>query len=341
MAKIHTRKKQHIEVIQNNQVEPYPSSFDFYRLPYKALPEIDMQKIDTSCKFFGFKLSQPFIISSMTGGEKYGKIININIAKAAQSEKVAFGLGSMRVLDRYPEVIKTFDVKKYCPDVPMFGNLGVVQLNYGFNYDKIQKLIDMTHCDGIFLHLNHLQEAIQMEGDTNFENLLPKLEKVIKNLKVPIVVKEAGHGIDMATAKKLKEVGIKWLDVSGTGGTSWAWIEAYRAQENSGEIFKGEGIPTAECLESLKNIKNLNLIAGGGIRNGLHVAKSIAMGAKFATAAKPFMHSALESEESVINLLKKFKKELIIAMFVSGSKNLLELSKQKLVRVNPETGLKI
>ncbi len=340
MAQIHTRKKQHIEVIKNNQVEPYTSSFDFYRLPYSALPEIDIQKIDTSCDFFGFKLSQPFIISSMTGGEKYGQIININIAKAAQSEKIGFGLGSMRVLDRYPDVIKTFDVKKYCPDVPMFANLGVVQLNYGFDYDKIQKLIDLVKADGIFLHLNHLQEAIQLEGDTNFENLLPKLEKVIKKLKIPVIIKEAGHGIDLKSAQRLKSIGVKWIDVSGTGGTSWAWIEAYRNLNSAGELFKGEGIPTTECLTDLKNIKGLNLIAGGGIRNGLHVAKAIAMGAKFATAAKPFMHSALESEESVKNLLRKFRKELIIAMFICGVENLSQLSKLDLTKIDPKTGLK-
>ncbi|MBP9759498.1 type 2 isopentenyl-diphosphate Delta-isomerase [Candidatus Dojkabacteria bacterium] len=341
MAQIHNRKKQHIEIIQNNPVEPFPSSFDFYRLPFKALPEIDMLKIDTSTKFLGFDLSFPFLISSMTGGEKYGSTINRNIALAAENEKVGFGLGSMRIIDKYPEAVKTFDVKRYCPSVPMFANLGLVQLNYGFTYEKIQKLIDLVNADGIFLHLNHLQEAIQPEGTVNFESLLPKLEAIVKKLKVPVIIKEAGHGIDKATVEKLLEVGVKWIDVSGTGGTSWAWIESYRSKDGDfGEIFKYEGIPTAECLENLNQIK-INKIAGGGIRKSLHIAKSIALGTKLAKAAKPFMHAALKYEEEVIKIIKRMKKELIIAMFSAGCSNLADLSNLKLDKIHPQSGMKI
>lgn len=341
MAQIHTRKKQHIEIIQNNPVEPYPSSFDFYRLPYKALPEIDINKIETNIDFLGFNLDFPFLISSMTGGEKYGSTINRNIAIAAENEKIGFGLGSMRIINKYPETVKTFNVKKYCPSIPMFTNLGLVQLNYGFDYDKIQKIIDSVKADGIFFHLNHLQEAIQPEGDTNFELLLPKLEKIIKKIQVPVIIKEAGHGMDLESVLKLKDIGIKYIDVSGTGGTSWAWTESYRLKEKRiGEIFKGEGIPTSECLENLKEIK-IKKIAGGGIRNGLHIAKSIALGATLATAAKPFINAALISEDEVIKIIKNFKAELIISMFSAGCKNLKELSKLKLNKINPQTGIKI
>lgn len=341
MTSIQTRKKQHVEIIKKNPVEPFDSSFDYFRLPYRAIPEIDMGKITTEVKFWNKSLSFPFLISSMTGGEKYGKQINTNIAIAAESEKIAIGLGSMRILDRHPEALPTFDVKRYCPSIPLFANIGIVQLNYGFDYDKIQRLVDMIKADGIFFHINHLQEAIQPEGDTNFESLIPKLEKVIKKLKIPVIAKETGHGIDKGSAYRLKEIGINWIDVSGTGGTSWAWVESYRSrQTNFGQIFKYEGISTAECLLNLNNL-DLNLIAGGGIRNGLHVAKSIAMGAQLATAAKPFMDAALESETAVIELLKKYKKELVVAMFSSGSANIESLKNCNVEKIDPYTNLKI
>lgn len=349
MSNIVERKKQHIDIVSNKNIEPSPSSFDSFRLQYSAMPEINLRDIDTKCQFAGYELDAPIIVSSMSGGEKYGRKINENIAKACEKEKIAFGMGSMRVTLKNPETMSTFDVKEFCPSVPMFTNLGMVQLNYGVDLEDIKWIIDEVKADGVFFHLNHLQEAIQPEGDTDYSDLYRKFEDIVKKLKIPFAVKEVGHGIDYSTALNLKELGVEWVDVSGTGGSSWSLIEGYRrlneggkmSNDNLGYVFRNEGIPTAEALMELEEIKDLNLIAGGGIRNGLHIAKSIALGASMATLAKPFLHAALDSEEAVVELIKQLKRELRIAMFCSGASNLQELSETEIYEINPQTGLKL
>jgi isopentenyl-diphosphate Delta-isomerase len=320
------RKLQHINIVKDEKVEPLPSFFDHIQLPYKALPEINMHDIDTSITFANKKLSMPFIISSMTGGEQNGRLINENLAIAAEEMQVALGLGSMRITLVKPESLHSFDIRKYCPTIPLFANIGLVQLNYGFGVEEINKIIDSIHADGIFLHINPLQEAIQPEGDTNFSNLIEKLEKIINKINGTVIIKEVGNGIDYQTALSLKQIGVKWIDVSGLGGTSWPWVEGYRRGDNLGELFSKVGIPTPEALQKLSKIDSLNLIAGGGIRSGLDIAKSIMLGAQLATAAKPLLEAALSNESECISFLKKTMHELKIAMFITGCKNIGELS---------------
>lgn len=327
MSQISDRKLKHINIVLNEDVEPQTSSFDAIKLPFKALPEIDMAEISTEVDFLGKKISFPFIISSMTGGEEKGEVINKNLAIAAEEMKVPLGLGSMRVVLVKPDSFKTFDIRKYCPTVPLFANIGLVQLNYGYGVDEINKLIDLIEGDGIFLHINALQEAVQPEGDTNFKDLLSKLEKILLKIKGKVIIKEVGNGIDFETAKKLKEIGVDFIDVAGLGGTSWPWVEGYRRDDDLGYIFRNEGIPSVDSIIQNLKINGLNLIAGGGIRNGIHIAKALYIGAKFATAAKPFLEPALESPEKVVQTLKKFKKELEVAMFMVGAQNIEALSK--------------
>lgn len=327
---IKDRKLEHIKIVLEENVEPLPSSFDEYKLPYVALPEIDMSEIDTAIEFFGKQLSFPFIISSMTGGPDKGLTINRNLAEAAEEVGVALGLGSMRVIIRKPESIDSFNVRKYCPSVPLFANVGLVQLNYGFGADEVNRIIDSVEADGIFFHVNPLQEAVQPEGDTNFKDLIPKLEKLISKVNKPIIIKEVGTGIDRETAKRLADIGIEWIDVSGTGGTSWAWVEGYRRQDNLGHLFKAEGISTTDALVSSRDIPGLNLIAGGGVRSGIDMAKGIALGARLATAAKPLLSCALESTEACIDVLENLKREFIVAMFAVGAQNLSDLAKVEL-----------
>lgn len=327
---IQDRKLQHINIVLNEKVEPLPSSFGKYRMPYKALPEVDMSKIDTSFEWFGKKLSFPFVISSMTGGEDKGKFINRHLAEAAEETGVGLGLGSMRVTIKKPESLTSFQIRKYCPTTPLFANVGLVQLNYGFGADEINQIIDSVEADGIFLHVNPLQEAVQPEGDTNFEGIIEKLSKILPKINGHVVVKEVGTGIDPETASKLKEIGIKWIDLAGTGGTSWPWVEGYRRNDSLGEVFSAQGVPTDEALIEASKIDGLKLIAGGGIRTGIDIAKSIVLGADMATAAKPLLEPALGSTEACVKIINRMKQELIISMFMSGCKNLKELKQIKL-----------
>jgi isopentenyl-diphosphate Delta-isomerase len=332
MSNIVDRKKQHIDIVSNMEVEPTFSPFDLIELESRALPNIDYNEIDTEFEFFNWKLNFPFIISCMTGGEKYGRTINENLAVACDQENVAFGLGSMRIILELPEALRTFDIKHIAPNVPVFGNIGMVQLNYQVTYDSIMKLKDLTKMDGIFFHINALQESIQPEGDTNFKNLIDKFDKVFSKLDFPVIVKEVGHGLDYPTIKDLYDIGVRWFDVAGVGGTSWAKVEGFRYdrpmdENNLGQIFQSFGIDSVSAIKKAKGLDGINIIAGGGLRNGLDIAKSIALGAKMGTSAKPFLKASLESADKVVELLRIYKKSLKIAMFMTNSKNLQELSK--------------
>lgn len=330
-AVLHNRKVEHIKIVLNKETEPNPSPFEKYRLPYKALPEIDLAEVNTETKFLGYKLSFPFLISSMTGGPEQGLTINRNLAEACEEEGCALALGSMRVILRDPSAIKTFNVRKYCPHVPLLANMGLVQLNYGYGADEINRIIDSVEADGIFLHVNPLQEAVQPEGDTNFKGLISKLEKILPKIHKPVLIKEVGTGIDYETVKALFEIGIKWIDVSGNGGTSWSMIESYRREDDMGFVFNNFGIPTDEAILNCKKVKGLNIIAGGGIRNGVDIAKSLVLGAKLATSAKPFLTTAIKSKAACVQLMNNWKRQLNITMFTTGSKDLADLSKVKLL----------
>lgn len=333
MSDIRQRKLDHIKIVEGEQVEPIPSPFSNYRLPYKALPEIDLAEIDPAVDFFNWKLSFPLVISSMTGGEKYGRTINENVARAANAEGVAFGLGSMRVIRRYEESIHTFDVKEFAPDVPMFANVGLVQLNYGFDIKDFRAIIDSVKADGLFIHVNHLQEVAQPEGDTNFKDLLPKLEQILAELgdDFPVVVKEVGHGFDRESAQALRDIGVEYLDVAGLGGTSWAWVEGYRQpselshEESLGYILRAVGIPTDESLIQCREVEGLKLISGGGLRTGLDMAIATTLGADYSTIAKPFLSAALESTEAVQKLIQRLKREYVASMFAAGASTVAEL----------------
>jgi len=327
---INNRKVEHIKIVLEKETEPNQSPFAKYSLNYKALPEISLSEVDTSTRFLGFNLAFPFLLSSMTGGPSEGETININLAKACEKAGCALALGSMRLVLKDKSAISTFDVKKYCPSIPLFANLGLVQLNYGCGADEINFLLDTINADGIFLHVNPIQEAIQPEGDTNFNGLITKLSNLLRKVNKPVLIKEVGTGIDHTTASALKEIGIKWIDVSGLGGTSWSRIEAYRRQDDLGYAFDDVGVPTDIALKQAAKIKGLNLIAGGGIRNGLDIAKSLVMGAKLSTSATPFLRPAMIDSKSCYEKLSLWKRQLQIAMFSTGSKNIKELKRTKL-----------
>lgn len=328
--KINQRKIEHINIVREKNVEPVKNVFEKYSLPYSALPELDLRSIDTSTTFLGHSISMPLMVSPMTGGPELAGDINRNLAIACQEIKIPLALGSMRVIIKYPETLKSFQVKALAKDIPIIGNIGLVQLNYGIGIDDINKLIDQTKIDAIFFHLNHLQEAIQPEGDVNFSGLLKKLEKVVKKVKIPVLIKEVGAGIDFESAKKLSDIGIKYIDVAGLGGTSWTSVECFRRYDDMGFVFQDVGIPTDRAIIDCSKIVGLNIIAGGGIRSGVDIVKSLMLGASLSGMAKPLLEHAIESPEACIEFLKKIKSQIAIAMFAIGAKDIKKLKAKKL-----------
>lgn len=336
------RKQEHINICLEQKVEPGSAGFENYRFVHEALPEINLDEVDTRCSLFGHKLSAPLIISSMTGGCGEGGQINQVLAEAAQTLGLAMGVGSQRAALTDPELASTFQVRKIAPNIALFANLGAVQLNNGFSLDECKSAIEMISADALILHINPLQESIQPGGNTNYSDLLKKIEMLCKGLNVPVIVKEVGNGISERTARLIREAGAAGIDTAGAGGTSWAIVESLRHSENPevGNEFASWGIPTAESIKMCrKGAPNTIIIGSGGLRSGIDAAKAIALGADFAGYGLPLLKDAVRGIEPVINRLKKYRNELQTAMFCIGAKNIIELRGSKsLMHICPTCG---
>ena len=336
------RKAEHIRLALDQRMQLGHSFFDDYRFEHEALPEIDAEEIDLSIEFLGRRLEAPLLVSCMTGGTETAGRINRNLAAGAERTGIAGGVGSQRKALEDPVKADTFRVREVAPTVPLLANLGAVQLNYGMGVRECRQAVDMIGADALVLHLNPLQEAIQPEGQCNFSGLLPKIGEVVREVGVPVVVKEIGCGISEATARALAGQGVRIIDTAGVGGTSWARIEAERAGDlEIGELFAGWGLPTPESIRQVRKvaeevggltIDRLTIIASGGIRNGLDAAKAIALGADLVGMAYPFLEPATESPERVAEKVRRTIRELKICMFCLGVKSIAELQHAKLLK---------
>jgi isopentenyl-diphosphate Delta-isomerase len=327
-----TRKADHLRVCleENVQFQQTTHGLELYRFHHCCLPELDRNEIDLTTSFLGKTLAAPLLISSMTGGTELAWLINSRLAKAAQRYQLAMGVGSQRVAIENPQVTSTFSVRSIAPDILLFANLGAVQLNYDYGLIECLRVVESLEADALILHLNPLQESIQTKGDTNFRGLLAKIEKLCQQLPVPVIAKEVGNGISAAMARKLINVGVAAIDVAGAGGTSWAKVESQRAkdpqQRRLGATFADWGLPTAECVTTIRAIApDLPLIASGGLRNGLDIAKAIALGADIAGLALPLLQAAAESEAALDELVNALIAEIRTVLFCTGSATLAEL----------------
>ncbi len=342
-SKTEQRKAEHVNIILKEDVS---AEYDFWNdvhLLHNALPEVDYDEIDTSATLFGRKLAAPLVISSMTGGFGGGREINANLAKAAAEVGVAMGVGSQRAALEKPELAETYAVvKKY--DVPLrFANLGAPQLvpqgtKRAYGPDDAQRAMGMVDAHVLICHLNFLQEVVQPEGDHNARGCLDAIRKLAT--RFPVVAKETGAGIAKDVALRLKRAGVVGIDVGGMGGTSFSAVEYYRAKKDAyalkerlGATFWDWGIPTPASLQ-LANV-GLPLIATGGVRNGLHVAKAIVLGASAAGMAKPMLEAAKESADAVVQELHAVIEELKAGMFLLGCRNLKELSEKTAIVQRP------
>jgi isopentenyl-diphosphate delta-isomerase len=326
------RKAEHLSLALDERMQAGAGVFASYRFEHQAVPELDLAAVDTSTTFLGKRLAAPLLISCMTGGTELANRINLNLAEAAERWGIAVGVGSQRKALEEPAQAASFRVRQVAPSAPLLANLGAVQLNYGVGPEECRQVVEMIGADALALHLNPLQEAIQPEGQTNFAGLLPKLRRVVEALPVPVIAKEVGCGISEAAARALAGVGIRILDTAGAGGTNWARIEASRAgRPELGEAFADWGIPTPESIRQVRRVPGLTVVASGGIRNGVDVAKALALGADLAGLAYPFLAAAQESPERVGERIAALVGELKIAMFCLGARNLAELGQAKIV----------
>jgi len=338
LSKTQKRKKEHLEICLDTASVTGGSGtgLDRYRFVHDALPELDLDEIELGTTFLGKPLKAPILISSMTGGFDLARKVNRNLAAAAQTLGIAMGVGSQRVAIEEPTAADSFRVRDLAPDILLLGNLGAVQLNYGYGIEQCRRAVAMIGADGLIFHLNVLQEAMQPEGNRNFKELTQKIATVCRELAVPVVAKEVGNGISVDVAKRLAGAGVAAIDVAGKGGTAWSAVEAQRATQQSrpyNATFTDWGIPTEEALVSVRQaLPGMPLIASGGIRSGLDIAKSLALGADIAAFGQPLLAAALESSAKVIEFIGGIIHELRVAMLCAGAGNLEALRRAPLVR---------
>ena len=332
MSDIERRKLDHIDIVMSGGARHHaPAGFDDVRFEHSAMPETDLDSVDLGTSFLGKALRLPYLASSMTGGPDISDRINHAIAEAAQNLGFAMAVGSQRIssttsghhgLDRQLRVI--------APDIPIYGNLGAVQLVHGMGLEDARRAVDQIGADALILHFNPLQEALQEGGDRNWTGVEAAVERLARALAVPVIAKEVGSGISASVARRLVACGIAAIDVAGAGGTSWAAVEGRRASaaegQALGEIFRDWGTPTARCLADIStDLPDVPLIASGGIRHGLDAAKAIRLGAALAGQAGTLLPAAMKGPEAVIAHVQAFAEQLRIACFATGSANLAAL----------------
>ena len=327
------RKIEHIQVIQNDQLTDRQGHyFDAVKLVHRALPEISLSEIDTSCEFLGKKLSFPLLISSMTGGDhQLIRRINKHLAEAAEQCQVALAVGSQRVMFSHPQAAERFSLRQFAPTTVLLANLGAVQLNKGFGIEEARAAVDILDADGLYLHLNPLQEAVQLEGDTDFSNLSAKIAQIVTGLSKPVLLKEVGSGFSRQDIENGLSAGVRYYDVAGKGGTSWSRIEHHRNQNRGrgndlGLCFQDWGIDTVTSLRLLNNYTDrATLISSGGLRNGIDMVKSVILGASICGLAAPFLTPAMESTAAVVDEIERLRREFTTAMFLLGMKDIKSL----------------
>jgi isopentenyl-diphosphate delta-isomerase len=329
------RKIEHIEICLDEEVQCQRSTmFEDIDFIHNALPEMDKDKIDLATNFFGLRSAAPLVIAAMTGGHPKTRSINQRLASAAEALGIPIGVGSQRAAVEDPSLADTFTVvRETAPSVPVIANIGATHVN------EASEAVSMIDADLLAVHLNPLQEAIQPEGDCNSEGALEGIAAIVDSVDVPVIIKETGAGISSDVAKLLEEIGVAGVDVGGVGGTSWAGVEYFRAQKEDDDLkaqlgleFWDWGIPTALSVIMVLDSTELDVIATGGIRGGLDIAKALALGATAAGVAYPVLRQAVYgSSLDVVVELERFLEGLRVAMYLTGCQKVDDLSSKQLI----------
>jgi len=325
-ARTASRKDDHLRINISEDVaaKGVETGFDDWRFVHRGLPEIDLEDVDLRTVFLGRPVDAPLLLSCMTGGTEQARVINRRLARVAQQHGLAMGLGSCRVLLEQPDVLPTFDVRDVAPDVPLLANLGAVQLNLGVDAGACAHLLELLRADALVLHLNPLQEALQPDGNTVFRGLLARIETVCKRLGAPVIVKEVGWGVSDDLVARLFDAGVAAVDVAGAGGTSWSEVERHRisnpVRARVAAAFAGWGIPTVEALiRARRAAPDGMLIASGGVRDGIDIAKALALGADSVGIAGVLLRAAADGDDALDDSVAVILEELRLAMFCVGA----------------------
>lgn len=334
------RKAEHIKISLKEDVRAKQTTgFENVHFVHQALPEVDRDKIRLSTRTFNHSFSAPIFVGAMTGGTQEAKKINGFIAEAVGELGLGMGVGSQRAALEDSKLESTYNiVRKKAPEAFLVANLGAPQLVQGYGVKEVERVVEMIDADALAIHLNPLQEAIQPEGEVDYAGALKKITEITEILQVPVIVKETGAGISAEVAKKLEQAGVEGINISGAGGTSWAAVEYYRAKtakdvfhQQLGESFWDWGIPTAASLVEVSQSTNLVVIASGGVRTGIDVAKSLALGANLVSMSTPILRPATKSVDEVKKTLNFLIKELRNTMFLVGAESVNELAKVSIV----------
>lgn len=332
-ANLIQRKNDHLDIVLNpsRAVHSVCTGFEHWHFEHCALPELDLDSIDLHSTLFGRPLKAPILISSMTGGAARARHINRHLAETAQLLGLAMGVGSQRVaLESRGQEGLSRELRAIAPDIPLLANLGAAQIKGQRGLDYARRAVEMIDADALIIHLNPLQEALQSDGDRDWRGVLAAISQLTVTLDVPVVVKEVGAGLSPSVAQRLAGAGVAMLDVAGAGGTSWASVEGERASDPRlravAMAFANWGIPSAQALHDIHRLlPEMPLIASGGIKDGIDVAKALCLGADLVGQAAAVLHSANTSAQAVTDHFQTIIEQLRIACFCTGSSNLSAL----------------
>lgn len=342
------RKHSHVEICLNREVcfDAAATGLGNYAFEHNAAPEIDASEIDLSTRFLDRRIGLPLMISSMTGGYGDALALNRTLAEAAEKYSIPLGVGSMRqALESSSHRDSFAVVRKAAPTAPIYANIGAPEVAEGLTRSQLSTMIDLIGADALIVHLNPAQELFQPEGNTAFRGFLDKLHTVTETIQVPVIAKEVGCGISARVARKLADAGVKAIDVAGAGGISWQKVEECRylsqfPEENrfsptALDELLNWGIPTSECLTAIREMKRdnqeygtLGVVSSGGIRNGIDIAKSIALGADLAASAQQLLR-ALHAG-TLDRTIETWMNDLRAVMFLTGSATIEELKQAPL-----------
>jgi isopentenyl-diphosphate delta-isomerase len=341
MTDIRDRKRDHVELTVTDGTQyRQTTGFEKYRFNHNALPEVSFQDVSTHTDLLGRTFSFPLFISSMTGGYAEAGPVNAIIAEFCEAKDLPFGVGSQRAMLEDENLTETFSVvREKAPNAFICSNIGGAQLIEGLDNAKLNRLINSIKADAVIVHLNPLQELMQPEGDRDFKGILNGIEQLVRDVDLPVIVKETGAGISEHTARRLLNVGVDVIDVAGAGGTSWAKVENFRsANSSANHQFDEWGIPTTECLTQISRLeweRSFAIIASGGIRSAFDIAKSLCLGAHFTATAQPVIKAVVENGiDGLESLFNEWEYDLKTILTLLGCERIEDLSPSHLREIN-------